>query len=584
MQGIFDKLYKESKEGKTFNKLIQLITLEQNIQLAYRNIKTNKGSNTKGTDGKDITHIKNMDSDRFIKLIQDKLSNYHPKSVKRVMIPKPNGKLRPLGIPCIEDRIIQQCILQILEPICEAKFHSHSYGFRPNRSTKHAISRCMGLINAGRLHYVVDIDIKGFFDNVNHSKLKKQLWNLGIQDKNLMCVIGKILKSEIDGEGIPMKGTPQGGIISPLLSNVVLNELDWWISSQWETFNTNYTYSNTHKYRAMKTSKLKEIFIVRYADDFKIFCRSYKVAQKIYSATKSWLKERLHLDISPEKSKITNLRKNYTEFLGFKLMAKPKRGRYVCQSRMSNNSVNKTLNNIRNQVKIMQKELTHQQVNRLNSIILGSHNYYNCATYVNLDFSRISFLVLKTMYNRLRAKMTNILYPTDTYKKFYGDYNCKPKSIQGITIYPIYGCKTKPPMNFKRDICNYTENGREMIHASLEGNYVGNVEYLLRNYSNSNSIEYNDNRISLMVGQRGLCYVTKTQLTPWNMKCHHKKPKHLGGTDEYKNLVWLNMDSYNLIHETKQEVINKYLDILKLDNKGLKKVNSLRRQVGNSVI
>lgn len=168
------------------------------------------------------------------------------------------------------------------------------------------------------------------------------MWTLGIRDKNLISIIGKILKSEIKGEGVPTKGTPQGEIISPLLSNIVLNELDWWISSQWETFKTKHDYHTLKKYRdgrmikdnsngrkALKKSNLKEIYMVRYADDFKIFCKDYKTAQKIYNATRKWLKERLDLDISPEKSKVTNLRKNYTEFLGIKLKAKLKRNKYV---------------------------------------------------------------------------------------------------------------------------------------------------------------------------------------------------------------------------------------------------------------
>ncbi len=264
MQSAFDELYKQSCSNYKFRNLMQHIISDNNILLAYRNIKRNKGSTTVGTDKLDITHFEDMETSKFIEYIQRKFANYTPKSVRRVEIPKQNGKLRPLGIPCIDDRIIQQCIKQVLEPICEAKFHKYSYGFRPNRSTEHAIARSMQLINFAKLHYVVDIDIKGFFDNVNHSKLKKQLWNLGVHDKNLISILDKILKSEIEGIGIPTKGTPQGGIISPLLSNVVLNELDWWISSQWETFKSRRTYSNkSKKHRVLRNTNLKEVWLVR---------------------------------------------------------------------------------------------------------------------------------------------------------------------------------------------------------------------------------------------------------------------------------------------------------------------------------
>lgn len=219
MQDLMDKLYQESIQGKTFNKLMQLITSENNILLAFRNIKNNKGSMTKGTDGRTIKYYKEWSEEQFVKYFQDKFKNYHPKSVLRVEIPKTGqpDKTRPLGIPCMDDRIVQQCIIQILEPICEAKFHAHSYGFRPNRSASHAIARVQSLMNVSKLHYVVDVDIKGFFDNVNHGKLIKQIWTMGIRDKSLISIIGKILKSKIEGIGIPEKGTPQGGIISPLL-------------------------------------------------------------------------------------------------------------------------------------------------------------------------------------------------------------------------------------------------------------------------------------------------------------------------------------------------------------------------------
>ena len=468
-QHIFDKLYKESCENKKFSNLMEHITSKQNILLAFRNIKNNKGGLTAGTDNLDITCFKNMDSDEFIIKIQNKFKNYHPKSVRRVEIPKKNGETRPLGIPCIEDRIIQQCIKQVLEPICEAKYHKHSYGFRPNRSATHAIARSMFLMNHAKLHYVVDIDIKGFFDNVNHSKLKKQLWTLGIQDKTLLSIIGKILKSEIQGIGIPAKGTPQGGIISPLLANVVLNELDWWISSQWETFKTNYKYSQRgDKHKAMRKTELKEVWLVRYADDVKFFCREYKSAQNVFRAVKMWLKERLDLEISHEKSKVTNLRKNYTEFLGFKLMVKPKNKKYVCQSRMCNKAVQSTIRKLKEQINIIQKNCNQKEVNRLNSMILGGHNYYDCATNVNLDYNRINFLVTKSLDVKLRRVMTNKSKLSETYKRLYGEYKGTVRTIKNITIFPIYGCKTKPPMNFSQKICNYTNEGREIIHQNLK--------------------------------------------------------------------------------------------------------------------
>lgn len=134
-------------------------------------------------------------------------------------IPNGNGKNHPLGIPAIPDRLIQQCVLQILEPVCEAKFFDRSNGFRPNRSAKNAIARYYLRIQAMDLHYVPGIDIKGFFDNVNHGKLLKQMWTLGIWDKKL--IISLMLKAEVAGIGFPAKGTPQGGSISPLLSNIV---------------------------------------------------------------------------------------------------------------------------------------------------------------------------------------------------------------------------------------------------------------------------------------------------------------------------------------------------------------------------
>ena len=190
MQKAFDELYQQSKNGNNFYKLLEIIGSEQNICLAYRNLKTNSGSKTAGTDGKTIEDIKGLSDREVIETVRKQLADYHPQSVRRVFIPKPGSdKKRPLGIPCIWDRLIQQCILQVLEPICEPKFHNHSYGFRQNRDAHHAVSRVVSMVNMYKHYYCVDVDIKGFFDNVNHGKLLKQIWTLGIRDKRLLLML-----------------------------------------------------------------------------------------------------------------------------------------------------------------------------------------------------------------------------------------------------------------------------------------------------------------------------------------------------------------------------------------------------------
>jgi len=285
LQEVLDRLYAQSAENKRFTVLMELVAADENILLAYRNISKNKGSKTAGTDGKTVRYLSKFTNTALIHYIKRRLEQYQPQPVRRVEIPKGDtGKTRPLGIPTIADRLIQQCFLQILEPICEAKFHERSNGFRPNRSAEHALAQCYAMIQKRGLHYVVDIDIKGFFDNVSHGKLLKQMWNMGIQDKRVLSIISAMLKAEVAGIGFPQKGTPQGGIISPLLSNIVLNELDWWIASQWENMPTrknreyarsdNGVIDKSQKYEMLrKGSALKECYIVRYADDFKIFCR-----------------------------------------------------------------------------------------------------------------------------------------------------------------------------------------------------------------------------------------------------------------------------------------------------------------------
>lgn len=593
IQQEFDELYKKSKKNCKFTDLLSIITSEENIKLAYRNIKKNHGSKTAGTDGKTIQDLEKWQTETLINHIRKKLEYYEPQAIRRVEIPKPNGKKRPLGIPTIMDRLIQQCIYQILEPIAEAKFHERSNGFRPNRSTEHAIAQVYKMVQTQQLYYIVDIDIKAFFDNVQHGKLLKQMWQMGIQDKKLLKIISVMLKAEVAGIGFPEKGTPQGGIISPLLSNIVLNELDWWIASQWETMPTKHEYQgrktrtdNSSKYRALRTSKLKECYLVRYADDFKILCRYHNDAKRLFIATQQWLKERLGLEINTEKSKIIDLRKNYSEFLGFKIKIHRKGKRreqkvkYTIHSRVSDKAIKRikdTTSKIIKRIEFPKDEKKEvYAIDFYNSFVMGVHNYYCLATCVNKDFDKIAFHVRKRLRNRLKSRLSR--KGVIQYKYIEEKYG-KSKEIRfihGKAIIPLGYVQHQNPMWKNGKVNKYTPEGRKEIHNQLQKVNLNILHYLMRNPNENQSVEYNDNRLSLYCAMQGKCAITKTILDKDNIHCHHIIPRKDGGGDNYQNLLLIDKRVHILLHATKAETIEKYLAILNLSKAQLNKLNTYR--------
>ena len=525
MQKTFDSLYADSKSGEVFGHLMDIISAPNNIKLAFRNIKGNDGSHTAGTDGRTIESLAVMSEDKFVKLIQKQFRRYEPKAVKRVEIPKPNGKMRPLGIPCIIDRIVQQCILQVLEPC---------------RSAENAISYAYGLAQRNKLHYVVDVDVKGFFDNVDHRKLLKQIWTLGIRDTKLIQIIKAMLKAPIempDGENVlPSKGTPQGGILSPLLANIVLNELDWWIASQWDemvrhmkhpckvTYYPNGAEKKCNSYTALKKSNLKEMRIVRYADDFKIFCRTKEDAEKTYYAVKDWLWKRLKLEVSDEKSKVTNLRKRDSEFLGFRIKLRRKSNSWVITSNVCDKAIHRIGKEMADSVKAIQSSKTAEEISLnvgdYNAKVIGVQDYYCIATRVNLNFSDIARPINGQLLHRIDGIKKQGEIKNRYLRKRYG----KSKQMRWIgetPLVPLAYVQFKIPMRKSRKINPYTPEGRAEIHDNLRID-VNSMLWLMRHPIPTESVRYNDNRVSLYAGQDGKCAITGKKLDVQTCICYRK--------------------------------------------------------------
>lgn len=269
--------------------LMEAILCQSNINQAYKQVKRNKG--VAGIDRMSITDFATWYSINGETLIA-KLRNgtYIPQGVKQVEIPKPNGGVRKLGIPTVTDRVIQQAIAQVLSPIYEHQFSDHSYGFRPHRSAHDALRKGCQYVQTGR-NIVVDMDLKTFFDVVNHDRLMYSL-SLTLGDKTLLKLIRKYLQSGIMIDGIVsqrIEGTPQGSPLSPLLSNIVLNELDKELERR------------GHKF-------------VRYADDCNIYVRSQEAGERVMESISSFIESKLKLLVNREKSQVCEVRQ--PKFLG----------------------------------------------------------------------------------------------------------------------------------------------------------------------------------------------------------------------------------------------------------------------------
>lgn len=598
MDGVRHALFEESKAGKNFNNLAKLVVCQENILLAYRNVRGNKGADTPGTDGLTMKDVDSMTAKEVIEKVRTKFNWYNPKPVRRVEIPKPNGKKRPLGIPTIWDRILQQCILQVLEPVCEAKFLWNSKGFRPNKSAEDAIASFMYNINRRHMTWVVDVDIKGFFDNVNHTKLMRLVWNMGIHDKQLLVVLRKMLKAPIqmpNGEILfPDRGTPQGGILSPLLANIYLHELDVWLTSQWERMPTRHEYKEPPGRNGMSTrskacralregSHLKELHHVRYADDFKIVCTNQEEAKRIFIATQMWLKEELKLDISPDKSKITDISVEYTEFLGFKIKAIQKSHKWVGVSFIADKTRQRIYTMLASQIKKASKhpdkEYIHKEIAKYNAMVMGIHNYYQIATGVQRSLSTMSLTILRKWYTAMKHKGFSktcekcVITIPPAYRE-----TKQIRFIENYPVLPIGYCRTKSAIQQKRNEHPYAEvNQHQLVAQQISKMWKTKVFRV-------DHIVFTVNCISRYAAQQGKCAITGQFLLMDEFEGHHINPKYKGGMDEYENLVILSKAAHLLIRATAPDLIKNLLELLQLNKKQMKKLNEYRAKYGTEEI
>lgn len=281
------------KDNSLTNCLMEKICEPKNLNLAYKRVKANKGA--PGIDGMTVDEMGKFiaaHKEQLLKLLLN--GNYRPQPVREVEIPKAGGEMRKLGIPTVIDRLIQQAILQVLQPIFEKRFSNNSYGFRPGRSAHQAVKQARSYVRSGN-RIVVDIDLEKFFDRVNHDILMSKLAKV-IEDKRLLKIIRAFLNAGIMRQGVcieRVEGAPQGGPLSPLLSNIMLDELDKELEKRGHQF-------------------------CRYADDCNIYVKTSVAGRRVMESIKQFLKKRLRLKVNEGKSSVSKVTER--QFLGFRIL------------------------------------------------------------------------------------------------------------------------------------------------------------------------------------------------------------------------------------------------------------------------
>ncbi len=366
------------------NGLLEQILSPPNLNAAFKQVKRNKGAG--GVDKMEVESLKDylvIGKDMLIKSIQ--MGKYRPNPVRRVCIPKENGKQRQLGIPTVVDRVIQQSIAQKLTSIYEPQFSAFSYGFRPRRSAHQALRKCQDYITQGYI-YAVDIDLERFFDTVNHSKLIEVL-SRTIKDGRVVSLIHKYLNAGVmqeDRYEETYEGVPQGGPLSPLLGNILLNELDWELEKR------------GHKF-------------VRYADDMVILCKSRRSAERTMESIVSYIERTLFLKVNRNKSQVATVKD--IKFLGYSFYQFKGEGRL----RIHPKSVTKMKTRIKQLTSRSNGWGNERRKEALSQYIKGWVQYFKLADMRNLMektdewYRRRLRMVIWKQWKRIRTRMANLI-------------------------------------------------------------------------------------------------------------------------------------------------------------------------------
>jgi group II intron reverse transcriptase/maturase len=546
--------------------LHEMVYEPNNVAFAVKQLSRGKGRTAKGIDGTNYTDLEKYSIADLAAIVKDRLINKKTDYVRRTHIPKGNsGKMRPIGIATVWDKLTEKCITLVIEPYCETKFVDSSFGFREQVSPHNALAKVKNYCQ--NVQYVLSMDLQDYFGTIDPNIAYREFWHIGIKDQVILNYIFRFIKKGYMENMVKTEhpfGVEQGSVIGPLISNVYLHRFDVWLREQSDHWHDESVtkFHDRHKFRNLKRTNLKIGIHVRFADDILILCKAREDAEKFRYSVTNYLTRNMKLKINEEKTKIYDLMREDMKYLGYMFRIHrqetdnvKKKGKYRVNNFLPEKKADEIVEKCCDLLKNVREDTNFETIHAWNAYVVGIHNYYKGMTHFYKCFDKIGWRIYKVFYHTMNDRV-----------KFIKEQSPKNNFMEGV--YKTWGkngyyCFESYPV-IEIDWTNWDSN---LIHAAKgkvsrvnpydygekshkPGVSLEDVAYLVNTSRYIKNSRFAIFRISKYSSCKGVSYLSGEYVPVSEYHCHHIKPREKGGTNDFENLCVLSEAEHAILHSS----------------------------------